>query len=167
MDPDRKPKPFEIHQGHRPGALGWITEIHGRYYSEQWGFDQRFEIEVAIELADFLRHYDPARDGLWLALRDGNVVGSIAIDGRGEDGARLRWFIVEPGQQGGGLGRDMLDQAFDFCRRQGFTRICLATFAGLDPARRLYESRGFELIREYDDTDWGPKVTHQVFERLT
>lgn len=156
----------DIVSGSRPGALGRVTELHGRYYAERWGFDQRFEIEVATELAGFLRHFDPARDGLWLALRDNRIVASVAIDGRDPDGARLRWFIVEPGRQGGGLGRGLLDRALDFCGDRGFAKVHLATFAGLDQARRLYEARGFELVRDYDDTGWGPKVTHQVFELL-
>ena len=157
------PVAVEILSTYRPGALGRIAELHGRYYGEVWGFDRRFEIEVATELADFLTHYDAKRDGLWLALHEGEVVGSIVIDGRGAEGARLRWFIVEPGHQAGGLGGALLDRALAFCRDRGFARVRLATFAGLDRARRLYEARGFRLVREYDDTDWGPRVTHQIF----
>lgn len=57
--------------GYRPGALGRVTELHGSYYAEHWGFDVRFEAEVAREMAAFLPRFDPEHDGFWLAMGEG------------------------------------------------------------------------------------------------
>jgi GNAT superfamily N-acetyltransferase len=156
-----------IEEGYRPGVIGRVVELHGRYYGQAWGLDRRFEIEVAAELAGFFARYDPARDGFWCALDGGTVLGAITIDGAptGDEGVRLRWFILDPASHGRGIGRQLLAAALDWCRGKAVTRVWLGTFAGLDAARRLYEQAGFQLVREYRDTDWNDAgVTHQVFD---
>ncbi len=154
--------------GYRPGALGWVTELHGSYYAEHWGFDVRFEAEVAREMAAFLLRFDPEYDGFWLAMAKARILGSITIDG-GENpaaGARLRWFVLAPESQGRGIGKLLMREAMAFCRRKAFHRVYLHSFAGLDTARYLYETCGFRLIAAHQDDDWGSLITHQTFELL-
>ena len=161
--------------GYVPGALGRITELHAVYYHRHWGFDLYFEALVATELAAFLRRMDPAQDGFWLARIPDRIVGSVAIDGAapagaagredgGEEGARLRWFILDPQVHGLGVGKRLMGQALDFCARAGHRRVYLWTFAGLDAARAIYERHGFTLCREHEDSQWGRPVTEQMFE---
>jgi len=154
----------DIVRGYRPGAIGRIAQMHGRYYARDWGFPPSFEALVARELADFVDGYDPARDGLWL-LDPQRVVGSIALVGpRGEEPARLRWFIVDDEARGSGAGALLMQAAMDFARAAGFRRVYLTTFAGLDAARRLYERHGFNLTGESPDDHWGATVNEQRFD---
>ncbi|MEQ9639026.1 MAG: GNAT family N-acetyltransferase [Alphaproteobacteria bacterium] len=156
-----------IEEGYRPGVIGRVIELHGRYYGREWGLEQRFEIEVARELAAFFERYDSGRDGFWTASQGDTVLGTITIDGlpTGEAGARLRWFILDPASHGQGLGRRLLATALESFRQRGVERVWLATFAGLDAARALYEQAGFTLVREYRDTDWNEDgVMHQIFD---
>lgn len=53
--------------GYKPGGLGKVVELHGRYYGAEWNFDLAFEADIATDLAAFLGRLDPARDGFWLA----------------------------------------------------------------------------------------------------
>ncbi len=154
--------------GYIPGAIGKITELHGVYYKEHWDFDLYFESKVATELSQFLNRFDSAHDGFWLLKVNGNMVGSVSVDGKEADtiGARLRWFIVDPKYQGLGLGKILLREAVDFCRRSNFRRVYLYSFAGLDPARHLYEKFGFRISEEQEDETWGKTVTEQTFELI-
>ncbi|MBD3880892.1 GNAT family N-acetyltransferase [Phormidium tenue FACHB-886] len=158
------PHAIEI-KSYVPGALGWITQLHGSYYSQHWGLTIAFELEIAEGLAHFLRHFQPSRDGLWIATADDQIVGAIAVNGSQAEGSRLRWFIVSPEHQGSGIGRKLLQTALDFCQAAQVQRIYLRTFAGLTAARRLYEEFGFVLVEEYQDDDWGVPLTHQKFQR--
>ena len=155
-----------IVSGYLPGAIGRITELHGTYYSRHWGFGLYFERWVARGMADFLGRFDARHDGLWIAVDGERIVGGIAADG-GEtpaEGAHLHWFIVDDACRGRGVGRRLFETAEAFCRPR-FHRAFLWTFAGLDPARRLYESYGFRLAREQDGDQWGITVREQLFER--
>lgn len=154
--------------GYIPGALGWVTQLHGAYYAEHWGLGLYFEAKVASELAVFLSQFDPARDGAWIARLDGEFVGAVFIDGKASEseGARLRWFIVSPAHQGKGIGNRLMDTALTFCKQVGFKRIYLTTFAGLEAARHLYDKYGFRVCNEEDGSHLTGKATliEQVLE---
>lgn len=155
-----------IHKDYVPGCIGRIAELHACYYSEFVGFGLPFESKVARELAEFCDRYLGDRDGLWLAMQDGKVEGSIAIDGAHaeQDGAHLRWFLTSDRVRGKGAGTALLASAMDFCRARQYARVYLWTFEGLHAARRIYEKFGFRLAFQQRGTQWGAEVNEQLFE---
>lgn len=52
---------MRIRKGYRPGAIGRVVELHGRYYSKYWNFGLFFETKVARELSEFMDRYDDGR----------------------------------------------------------------------------------------------------------
>jgi GNAT superfamily N-acetyltransferase len=156
-----------IHKGYIPSSIGRIVELHARYYNQLVGFGLPFETKVARELSEFFERYDGERDGLWLALQDGNIEGAIAIDGfhAEQDGAHLRWFIASDRMRGTGAGTTLLTSALDFCQAQNYHRVYLWTFEGLGAARHLYEKFGFHLALQQRGMQWGAEVNEQRFER--
>ena len=152
--------------GYYPGVVGKITELHGVYYFDNWGFDVTFETQVGAELSEFVRRYDENRDGLWVATKGGTFAGAIAIDGidASGEGARLRWFIVDPQFQGSGIGKNLIGRALAFCRQKQFPRVFLWSFKGLEGARRLYEAEGFQHCEESRVDQWGQSILEQKYE---
>jgi GNAT superfamily N-acetyltransferase len=157
-----------VTRGYLPGAIGRIAELHGTYYANHWGFDLFFEAKVATELSAFLKAYNADRDALWVVTVDGRVEGGIAIDGThaAETGAHLRWFILSDALRGKGMGRQVLNRAIDFCVEKAYRRIFLWTFEGLDVARHLYQSVGFNLTCQQKGAAWGSEVNEQMFEYM-
>jgi GNAT superfamily N-acetyltransferase len=157
---------FTLHKGYLPGSIGRIAELHGTYYQSNAGFGVHFEGQVARELSDFCERYAENRDGLWLALVDAEVEGSIAIDGSHAqtEGAHLRWFITSDKVRGTGIGTALLASAVEFCTAQQYDRVYLWTFEGLGAARHLYEKFGFGLVHHQPGTRWGSRVNEQRFE---
>jgi GNAT superfamily N-acetyltransferase len=89
------------------------------------------------------------------------VNGSCAsIDGTAE----LRWLLVSDLLRGHGAGSRLLDAALGFCRDRGFKSVHLWTFAGLDQARKLYDSAGFLLVEQHPGRRWGTEVLEQRLE---
>lgn len=157
---------LEIVKNYMPGTIGRITELHGTYYQQHAGFGLYFESKVASELSEFLCRYDSERDGMWLALSNGHIEGSIVIDGAEADteGAHLRWFIVSDNLRGNGTGNKLITTALDFCRMRNYKNIYLWTFEGLHAARHLYEKYGFRVTKQQRGNQWGPEVNEQRFE---
>lgn len=159
--------PVQIHAGWVPGLIGYTASAHARYYAREWGFGPIFEAKVAGGMAAFIERYDTARDLLLWAEVDGEMAGTITIDGSDptlpEGQAHLRWFIVSDSARGFGVGRRLFETALSHLEEAGFTSCFLTTFAGLDPARRLYESAGFALREEQEGESWGTRVVEQVF----
>lgn len=168
LQPTPTPAPIAIEPGYGPGIIGRIVEMHARHYSGTVGFGLAFERKVAADLAEFATRLDQPCNRLWRAVRAGEVVGGIAIDGQdlGPGRAHLRWFIVGDGLRGRGVGRRLLSEAVAFCDARGFAEIHLWTLRGLEAARHLYEQQGFALAESFSGTQWGRQADEQRFVRL-
>jgi GNAT superfamily N-acetyltransferase len=157
---------IEIVRGYVPGSIGRVAELHGTYYHDHWGFGLFFEAKVAAELSAFLGRYDEERDGFWTALVEGRVEGSIVIDGvhAESEGAHLRWFIMSDALRGKGFGKRLIHLAIEFCRSNGYKRVSLSTFEGLEGSRHLYEKTGFTPVEQHKGTQWGTEVNERRLE---
>lgn len=161
------PDELKIVQGYLPGMIGRIAEMHGSYYAREHHFGRFFEAKVASGLAEFSGRLDKPCNQVWLAVMNDRIVGSVAIDGEDlEQGeAHLRWFIIDDGCRGHGAGKKLLTEAMRFCDDVGFSAVHLWTFNELTTARRLYESFGFTLVKEWEGDQWGRLITEQQFTR--
>lgn len=158
--------PLRIVAGYRPGIIGRMVEMHASYYAAHAGFGQPFESLVATDMAELMGRLHHPHNQVWVALEGEKIVGSIAIDGEGENNqATLRCFILDEAARGRGAGKRLLAEALGFCDQCGFTRTRLWTFKGLDVARKLYEDAGFTLASEQEGQQWGGVVTEQCFVR--
>lgn len=157
---------FRIETGYLPGLVGRVTQLHALYYSRQWDFSRFFETRVATEMSEFINRYDSSRDHCWSALIDGRVEASITIDGidAAGKGAHLRWFIASDTIRGKGAGRHLIELAMNFCRQKEYSLIYLDTFNGLEAARHLYESSGFQLVETVSGDQWGTRVEEQRYQ---
>ncbi|TKI06129.1 helix-turn-helix domain-containing GNAT family N-acetyltransferase [Martelella alba] len=153
--------------GYRPGALGRIVALHADYYARAFNFGAFFESRMANDIAAFVNRLTHPRNGLWLALESGDVIGAIAIDSQDLTSGRahLRWFIVADGRRGFGIGRQLLAAALTFCDRMGFAETELWTYRGLEAARRLYEEAGYVLVKECVNWQGGQEMLEQCYIR--
>lgn len=142
-----------------------IVDLHDRYYRAAWGFGDTFRDGVASALEAFAARYDASGDCTWVVLQGGVVEASVTIDGHdpAAAGAHLRWFVASDAVRGQGWGVRLLDAALDFCRVRGHTAVWLWTFAGLEPARHLYEKAGFELVEARRGRQWGSDVEERRY----
>jgi N-acetylglutamate synthase-like GNAT family acetyltransferase len=154
-----------IRQGLRPGDIGAVAGMHGVLYEREYGLDHRIEASVAegmARFADALARSD--RAGLWVAERDGAVVGAIGITAESDAVARLRWFIVAPEARNEGIGGRLLDRALAWTRERGFRRVYLFTFGDLHAAARLYARAGFAKVSERVGTEWHDTMVEERWE---
>lgn len=156
-----------VEEGYAPGLVGRVTEMQIACYADLLGFGAPFESRVAGEMAEFVTRLESPDNAIWRAETDGRIVGSISIDGEdlGDRCGHLRWFIVEAGLRGAGLGDRLIRAAVAFCDERGFRETHLWTVKGLDAARTLYERHGFSLAEEYRGDQWGAEALEQEFVR--
>ena len=145
-----------------PGDLGRIIGLHGVVYAREYGFDTTFEAYVAGPLAEFVRCRSD-RDRLWIAERGDRLVGCIAIVGTSREQAQLRWFLVDPSLRGLGLGKRLIHEAIEFCKRCSYETVFLWTVSALTVAARLYQSCGFQRIEERPAQQWGVQVVEEKY----
>src|SRR3546814_8851268 len=94
-------------------------------------------VRSAAGMADFVQRLDRPSNGIWSACAGDRMLGCVVLDGEdlGGDAGHLRWFIVDDGARGAGIGSALLGAALSFADARGFDRVELWTFAGLGIGR--------------------------------
>lgn len=89
----------------------------------------------------------------WTASRDDRVVGVVAVLRRSEtlDEAELIAMWVAPGERRRGTAAQLLQAACEWAKAAGTQTLTLWVTEGNDPAKRLYESWGFQATGERAD----------------
>jgi DNA-binding MarR family transcriptional regulator/GNAT superfamily N-acetyltransferase len=149
---------------HRPGDIGWITWRHGVLYAAEYGWDERFEAMVAAIMARLVDNFDARRECCWIAERDAEPVGSVALVDDGDRVARLRVLLIESAARGHGIGRRLVDECLRFARRAGYQKIVLSTYSVLVAARHIYEAAGFRLAAQHPERAYGKRLVSESWE---
>jgi DNA-binding MarR family transcriptional regulator/N-acetylglutamate synthase-like GNAT family acetyltransferase len=152
------------YRSHRPGDMGWIVQRHGELYHGSHGWDETFEAMVSRIVADFVEGFDPAWERCWIAEVEGVRAGSVALVRRSKTVGQLRLLLVEPWARGRGIGARLVSECVGQARHVGYRKMVLFTVRGLDPARRLYEAEGFDLVSEHPTEAWGRTQVEQTWE---
>jgi N-acetylglutamate synthase-like GNAT family acetyltransferase len=161
---EKNPRSWHIRCNLQPGDVSHIIYLHGTLYTKEYGWDHTFEGYVAESLARFALSFDARKDRLWIAEMDGQMVGSVGIVVESNSEAQLRWFLVHPAMRGHGLGRDLLDNALQFCRDRGLKSVFLWTVSDLKAAAHLYQSTGFRKTEQKTRQIWGKTLTEERYE---
>ena len=142
-----------------------VVRLHRAVYEPEYGLEPSFADEVATQMAEFRRRGFPgAREGLWLAKADEEVVGTVTLIEESLALGRLGHLVLLPAARGTGAGRRLVDTVLGAAREAGYERLQLFTFSDLRAAGRLYRSAGFEVANAEDTVRWGRRMTWQRYE---
>ncbi len=155
---------IEIRDSPGPGDAGRILHLHGLLYAGENGYGLPFEAYVAEGLAEFLRRYDTCRDRVWICEHGGRTVGTLALMHRDGNLAQLRYFLVDPGYRGIGLGGKLMRSFLERLRECGYAGSFLWTTSEQETAIRLYTRYGFRLAEEKRSTTLGRSVLEQRYD---
>ena len=146
-----------------PGDIGYITYLHGFFYARDHGFGIPFETYVAEGLTEFYENYDAEKDGIWVCEHNNKIVGFLVLMHRG-NAAQLRYFILDPGYRGIGLGKKLMGLFMDHFKKCRYESAYLWTTHELGTAAYLYTSRGFRLTEERESNAFGKLLIEQRYD---
>ena len=110
--------------------------------------NRAFEVELEffttarIDLAETLAHFDKGK--FLLAERDGDLAGCNYVELRGPIGY-FGLLSVHPDHQGHGLGRILIEQAEEFCRKAGCSRMQIRVLNHRTELPPFYEKLGYHV----------------------
>jgi GNAT superfamily N-acetyltransferase len=142
-----------------------VARLHRAVYEPEFGLDPSFADGVATQMAELRRRGFPGpREGLWLAQRDEEVLGTVTLIEESLVLGRLGHLVLLPEARGGGAGRRLVNTVLDAARMAGYERLQLFTFDDLRAAGRLYLSAGFEVASAEEVVRWGRRMVWQRYE---
>src|SRR5262245_44766028 len=95
------------------------------------------------QLADPRKHFLDCGGQIFVALHDGQVIGTCAVIPHGVGEVELAKLTVAPEFRGQGIARRLVARCITYAREQGAHRVILVSNSRLQVALRLYESLGF------------------------
>jgi GNAT superfamily N-acetyltransferase len=101
---------------------------------------------------------------LFLALRDGVVVGTCGIHPAGDGVFELVKLTVAASERGRGLARRLTERALAVARDAGARTVRLYSSSRLPIAVRLYESMGFRHMPMPADADYSTADVYMELE---
>ena len=101
------------------GDLGYVTYLHGTLYHKEYNYSIQFESYVARGLCEFYENYDSRTNRIWACEHNDRMIGFLLLMNR-EDSAQLRYFLIEPGYRGIGLGSKLMNLYMDFLQECGY-----------------------------------------------
>lgn len=140
----------------QPGDYDAVRRITRGAYLEAGYFADEAHPYMAV-LADIEHRAEHAE--VWVAERDGVVVGSVALTFAGqrytdiaiEGELEFRMLAVDPAVQRGGVGRAMVERIIEHARTlPGIEAVSLTSGSDMVRAHRLYESMGFVRVPSRD-----------------
>jgi putative acetyltransferase len=94
----------------------------------------------------------------WVIGDDETTVGCVALKELDREHGELKSMRTDANVRGQGLGRRLLMHALQEARSRGYRRMSLETGSQdfFEPARRLYETYGFEICGPFADYELDP-----------
>jgi DNA-binding MarR family transcriptional regulator/N-acetylglutamate synthase-like GNAT family acetyltransferase len=147
-----------------PGDIGYIIYLHGFIYGNEATFSSDFEKYVIKTFYNFLEHYSPDYDRILMAEYNNKIVGCVAIQHQTKEEAQLRWFLLDPGFRGLGIGKKLLTDTVDFCKEKKFNNVFLLTTSLQETALEMYKKIGFTLTESVEVKQWGTSFKEERYD---
>lgn len=132
-----------------------IEEYSGRYDEEIISLilgiqndEARIDLPLSQQpdLLDIDRCYHQSGGGFWLAMIDGNVVGTIGLMVKERGCAVMKKFFVKKEFRSQKIGLALYNELLGYARHIGIRYIILDTPAVAEASHRFYERAGFRRI---------------------
>ncbi|SEL46260.1 Acetyltransferase (GNAT) family protein [Pseudoxanthomonas sp. GM95] len=131
-----------------PNERGEVAALFEEY-AASLGIDLGFQ-DFAAEVAHLDAHYAPPQGALYVAEREGTLLGCVALRAfAAPDIAELKRLYVRPAGRGHALGRRLSQIAISRAAALGYTQLRLDTLPSMLAAQALYAGLGFREIAPY------------------
>lgn len=134
-----------------------ISEYSSRYAKDIGEFivgiqHDEFGVDITLDQQPDLKNiesiYRSKNGNFWVAINNGNLVGTIALLDAGNGIGALRKMFVHRDFRGKeiGVGQKLLDTLLNWAKQKEFKEILLGTIDRFKAAQRFYVKNGFEEV---------------------
>ena len=153
-----------LSNGHSQQVIDLILPI------QQIEFNVPITLKDQPDLLDIEGVYTLPGGHFWGALKNEEVIGTIALIHTGHAAGAIRKMFVKKEYRGRefGIAQQLLDTLIGYCREKGIKDVYLGTVHVLKAAQRFYERNGFNQIAMNDLPAYFPRMAaDEIFYHLS
>ena len=121
-----------------------VNKLMHEILVEEYGFNQ-FSNGI---LNSHNEEYFEGNNKLWIAIENGEIIGTIGIIEVSKHHALLKKVYVKETYRGKGIAQQLLNLCLEYAKSMNYDYIFLETYHRLERAKAFYSKNGFI---EYDD----------------
>ena len=127
---------------------------------QQIEFNVPVTLEGQPDLLDIETNYFGTGGGFWGALRNGELIGTIALISIGHNAGAIRKMFVKKEFRGKDMGvaQHLFETLVIYCQGHQITELYLGTIDALKAAHRFYERNGFRNINQTNLPHYFPRM---------
>ena len=138
-----------------------VKELILTILTKEYPFDKSAYSDSDLDKVDEV--YGGSKDSFFVSDDGGSIAGTVGIKEDDKDSALLRRFFVSPDHRRRGVGSALLNEALEFCRKEGYKKVIFRCTDRMRDAMRLCEKKGF---REIESIDMGGFRIHRLMLTL-
>lgn len=153
-----------LSNGHSQQIINLILPI------QQIEFNVPVTLKDQPDLLDIEGFYTRPGGHFWGALKEEELIGTIAMINTGHAAAAIRKMFVKKEYRGKefGIAQRLLETLIAYCREKGIKDVYLGTVNVLKAAQRFYERNGFTPIAMNDLPVYFPRMAaDEIFYHLS
>jgi ribosomal protein S18 acetylase RimI-like enzyme len=109
-----------------------------------WTSDMDLSLRFTMKLEDVIAQISKPHGDILIAVQDDAIVGSVEVSKRNEDEGRVSMLAVDQSRQRGGLGRELLGHAEEYCVRiWAVKKLSLGALSSRQELIKWYMRRGY------------------------
>ncbi|MCD7741461.1 MAG: GNAT family N-acetyltransferase [Ruminococcus sp.] len=116
--------------------------------------NEEYKIDLTLDeqpdLMDIVSFYQKGGGEFWVAINDGEIIGTIAFMNYGDSNAVLKKFFVRSDYRGKGIGLALYLNAYNYLVEHNYHKILLDTPSIAKDSHHFYQKAGFKRITACD-----------------
>ena len=106
--------------------------------------------------------YCMGNNKLWIAMEDGEIIGTTGIIEIDKTSALLKKIYVKENYRGKGIAQKLLNQCLEYAKNIGYDYVYLETYHRLERAKAFYSKNGFLEYHDGYDKIQGDEVRYRL-----
>ena len=132
-----------------------MDELIRKIYKDEYGFYSNYVDSMIEEMHEFEEVRDRNYEKFWVAERDGELVGMVALRKTDDPGTgRISFLAVPKVMRRRGIGKHLADVALGSAKNWNYDRIVLNMPSTLRPAIAFFIKRRFNLVKTEEVSGW-------------
>lgn len=135
-----------------------VNQLMHEILVEEYGFTQFSEGILNSQNDEYIM----GNNKLWLAIENGEIIGTTGIIEISKKHALLKKIYVQESYRGKGIAQQLLNQCLEYAKNSKYDYVFLETYHRLERAKAFYSKNGFIEYHDGYEKKQGDEIRYRL-----